>query len=192
MMTLRAVSFGLLVSQIGAIPALQPYASTPPSAVLPSVASTSTATASSQLDQLASFALNVTTEKVSNRTTQKRDGCTRHKLRVRREWRTLSNPQRRAFIDAILCLQQLPSQTPPEFAPGAKTRYDDFIATHINQTAQIHFTVRSRQPRFAPTDSSLNRERFSDGIGISSGSSSKRCATSAATQATSRKYTFID
>ncbi|PLN74794.1 putative tyrosinase [Aspergillus taichungensis] len=139
-MALRAVSIGLLVSQIGAIPALQPYASAPPNAVLPSVASTSTATASSQLDQLASFALNVTTEKVSNRTTQKRDGCTRNKLRVRREWRTLSNPQRRAFIDAILCLQQLPSQTPPEFAPGAKTRYDDFIATHINQTAQIHFT----------------------------------------------------
>lgn len=189
-MALRAVSFGLLVFQIGAIPALQPYASAPATAVLPSIASTSIATASSQLDQLASFALNVTTEKVSNRTTQKRNGCTRNKLRVRREWRTLSDPQRRAFIDAILCLQQLPSQTPPDLASGAKTRYDDFIATHINQTGQIHFTVRPQQLRSAPTDHS--RERFSDGIGTSSGSLNKRCVASVATQATTREYTSID
>lgn len=152
MMTLRAVSLGLLVSQIGAIPALQPYASAPATAVLPSVASTSTATASSQLDQLASFALNVTTEKILDHATRKRDGCTRDKLRVRREWRTLSAPQRRAFVDAILCLQQLPSQTPPDLAPGAKSRYDDFVATHINQTTRIHFTVRPRGSRLVPTD----------------------------------------
>lgn len=25
-------------------------------------------------------------------------------------------------------------------APGAKTRFDDFVATHINQTLSIHYT----------------------------------------------------
>jgi tyrosinase len=32
-----------------------------------------------------------------------------------------------------------PSKIPPGLAPGAKSRYDDFVATHINQTRTIHF-----------------------------------------------------
>lgn len=28
----------------------------------------------------------------------------------------------------------------PNRAPGAKSRYDDFVALHINQTTQIHMT----------------------------------------------------
>ena len=33
-----------------------------------------------------------------------------------------------------------PSKIPPGEAPGAKSRYDDFVAMHINQTLSIHFT----------------------------------------------------
>lgn len=35
-----------------------------------------------------------------------------------------------------------PSKSDPEFAPGARNRYDDFVAVHINQTTSIHGTVR--------------------------------------------------
>lgn len=38
------------------------------------------------------------------------------------------------------CLQSKPAKTPASVAPGAKTRYDDFVATHINQTLTIHYT----------------------------------------------------
>ncbi|KAJ6033027.1 hypothetical protein N7444_010798 [Penicillium canescens] len=34
----------------------------------------------------------------------------------------------------------LPSRTPSYQGPGAKTRYDDFVATHLNQTLFIHRT----------------------------------------------------
>ncbi|KAH7037046.1 uncharacterized protein B0I36DRAFT_313204 [Microdochium trichocladiopsis] len=33
-----------------------------------------------------------------------------------------------------------PSKIPEGVAPGAKSRYDDFVAVHINQTKTIHFT----------------------------------------------------
>lgn len=35
----------------------------------------------------------------------------------------------------------LPAKTPSDLAEGAKTRYDDWIVTHINQTLKIHGTV---------------------------------------------------
>lgn len=38
----------------------------------------------------------------------------------------------------MLCLQATPAKTPSELAPGAKTRYDDFVVAHINQTFYIH------------------------------------------------------
>jgi len=33
-----------------------------------------------------------------------------------------------------------PALTPASVAPGAKSRFDDFVATHINQTLAIHYT----------------------------------------------------
>jgi len=59
---------------------------------------------------------------------------------VRREWSTLSKTERRAYINAELCLMSKPSED-PSFAPGARTRYDDFVAVHINQTLFIHGTA---------------------------------------------------
>ncbi|KAF2226261.1 hypothetical protein BDZ85DRAFT_48082 [Elsinoe ampelina] len=57
----------------------------------------------------------------------------------RREWHDLSKRQRRQWIDAVLCLQKKPSKI-GESAPGARTRYDDFVAIHIQQTLTIHKT----------------------------------------------------
>ncbi|KAK0651127.1 hypothetical protein B0T16DRAFT_453629 [Cercophora newfieldiana] len=59
----------------------------------------------------------------------------------RREWSTLSSSQRIAYTNAIKCLMSKPSHLSPTLVPGAKTRYDDFLAVHINQTLSIHGTA---------------------------------------------------
>lgn len=59
---------------------------------------------------------------------------------IRTEWSTLKDTQKTAYINAVLCLQSKPSIS-GSLAPGAKSRYDDFVATHANQTLTIHGTV---------------------------------------------------
>lgn len=54
---------------------------------------------------------------------------------------TLSTLEKRNYIDAVLCLGKKPARTPAAIAAGAKSRYDDFVVTHIQQTRTIHFTV---------------------------------------------------
>ncbi|KAB8218613.1 hypothetical protein BDV33DRAFT_120832 [Aspergillus novoparasiticus] len=137
MVALQALSLGLLASQALAFPAASQQTAT---ATLPTTASSSTAVASSQLDQLANFAYNVTTDSVAGGSESKRGGCTLQNLRVRRDWRAFSKTQKKDYINSVLCLQKLPSRTPAHLAPGARTRYDDFVATHINQTQIIHYT----------------------------------------------------
>ncbi|KAF1999790.1 Di-copper centre-containing protein [Amniculicola lignicola CBS 123094] len=58
---------------------------------------------------------------------------------VRKEWRTLSKSARLNYLDAVHCLLSTPPLTPLSAAPGIRSRYDDFVATHINQTLSIHF-----------------------------------------------------
>jgi len=67
--------------------------------------------------------------------------CSLRNLRVRREWGTLSKKQRKDYIKAVKCLQEKPALTPSTLASGAKSRFDDFVATHINQTMTIHYTA---------------------------------------------------
>ncbi|CVK92024.1 related to monophenol monooxygenase (tyrosinase) [Fusarium proliferatum] len=69
-----------------------------------------------------------------------RKKCTIANADVRRDWKALSKKERKAYINAVLCLRQKPSKADPSFAPGARTRYDDFVAVHINQTRTIHAT----------------------------------------------------
>lgn len=63
---------------------------------------------------------------------------------VRKEWMTLSSKEKKAYISAVQCLMEKPSRSTDDYypAPGARSRYDDFVATHINQTFSIHATVR--------------------------------------------------
>jgi hypothetical protein len=67
--------------------------------------------------------------------------CTLDNVYVRREWGALSKQERKNYINAVLCLQKLPSKLDPVKFPGARTRYDDFVGVHINQTLSIHITV---------------------------------------------------
>jgi tyrosinase len=69
------------------------------------------------------------------------DHCSLRTLRFRREWGSLSEKQRKRYIKAVQCLQEKPARTPSTKASGAKTRFDDFVATHINQTMTIHYTA---------------------------------------------------
>jgi tyrosinase len=104
---------------------------------LPDFASSSMTVASSQLDQLGQFALDVTKNVIHHST----GNCTLETLRFRRDWRAFSTLEKKAYLESVLYLQALPARTPSMLAPGARTRYDDFVATHINQTDFIHRSV---------------------------------------------------
>ncbi|KAJ5894663.1 tyrosinase [Penicillium taxi] len=97
--------------------------------------------ASILVNQMAQYALNLTVDSLGNHSiTRHGKGCTRETLHVRRDWNVFTKPEKRNFIKAVLCLQKLPAKTPSHLAAGAKSRFDDFLATHINQTWWIHRT----------------------------------------------------
>lgn len=107
---------------------------------VPTVASTSSAKAEVQLQRLAEIARGIALSRVTH-TSNQHEKCTQQTIRVRRDWRTFTRQEKKAYINSVLCLRDLPSITPPDLAPGAKSRYDDFVVTHINQTQIIHYTV---------------------------------------------------
>jgi len=140
MVAFSALVLGALFSQAWAMPAASQDAAVSSSAT-PTAASTSLPVAAAQLDKLAELAFNTTTDNVSSDSDlEKRGGCTLGNLRIRRDWRTFSSKQKKSYISSVVCLQKLPSLTPSDLAPGARSRYDDFVATHINQTLGIHYT----------------------------------------------------
>lgn len=54
--------------------------------------------------------------------------------------RTLNTKEKHEYIDAVKCLASKPSQT-GNIYEGAKSRFDDFQATHIVNTDLIHYVV---------------------------------------------------
>jgi tyrosinase len=142
MVAIRTLSLALLLT--GALAMPSPQDASPSS--LPTAASSSPDVAASQLDQLSQYAYNVSTEDVSSSATKRSDTCSRSNLRIRRNWANYTTTQKKSYINAVLCLQQLPAKTPNTTAPGAKSRYDDFVATHIQQTLTIHYTVCPSKP----------------------------------------------
>lgn len=66
--------------------------------------------------------------------------CSIRNADVRRDWDSLKPAERKAYISAVQCLFSKPAKSDPATVPGAKTRYDDFVAQHINQTLSIHGT----------------------------------------------------
>lgn len=53
---------------------------------------------------------------------------------------TLSKKERKAYISAVQCFQKKKAKTPSNLIPGAISRFDDWVGTHINQTLGIHYT----------------------------------------------------
>ncbi|KAK3311883.1 hypothetical protein B0H66DRAFT_101945 [Apodospora peruviana] len=68
--------------------------------------------------------------------------CTLSRLQIRREWNMLSSAEKKDNIRGVKCLQSKLAKTHSSLVlvPGAKSRYDDFIATYINQTMTIRWT----------------------------------------------------
>jgi hypothetical protein len=71
------------------------------------------------------------------------NSCTAETVSVRKEWRSLSHEEKMAFVNAELCIMNLPGSTG---LPGALSRFDDFQAAHQQGTNttdgdQIHYTV---------------------------------------------------
>lgn len=83
-------------------------------------------------------------QKAETNSTLHRGNCTISNASIRRDWEWMTKQERKAYIDAVQCITSLPSKTDPKLVPGARTRYDDFVAQHINQTSTIHGTVRVR------------------------------------------------
>ncbi|PVH67724.1 putative tyrosinase, partial [Cadophora sp. DSE1049] len=92
------------------------------------------------LDQLSQQATDNEYAALSESTTKRSTQCTLRNLSVRKEWGTLSTTERVAYTNAVLCLQNKTASTPTSLIPGVRTRYDDFVGTHINQTLRIHYT----------------------------------------------------
>ncbi|KAF2214242.1 hypothetical protein CERZMDRAFT_66346 [Cercospora zeae-maydis SCOH1-5] len=65
--------------------------------------------------------------------------CRLEKAYRRKEWDSLRPQEKREYIQAVKCLQRKPALS-GGIAPGAKSRFDDFVATHVNQTMSIHNT----------------------------------------------------
>ncbi|KAF1812874.1 Di-copper centre-containing protein [Eremomyces bilateralis CBS 781.70] len=65
--------------------------------------------------------------------------CNFGKVMVRKEWGTMSQSQRKKYTDAVKCLYNRPSQSDPVLVPGARNRLDDFVATHLTFSNNIHF-----------------------------------------------------
>ncbi|KAG8159792.1 hypothetical protein KVR01_010429 [Diaporthe batatas] len=66
--------------------------------------------------------------------------CNAGNVVVRRSWHVFKRQERLDYIKAVKCLQSAESITPTELGSGIKTRFDDFVATHMNQTNDIHLT----------------------------------------------------
>ncbi|CAG8163098.1 unnamed protein product [Penicillium olsonii] len=59
----------------------------------------------------------------------------------RKEWGELTKSERIDYTDAVLCLQKKPQHLPREEYPGVRNRFDDFVATHINYTLNVHYSA---------------------------------------------------
>ncbi|CAN9439131.1 unnamed protein product [Alternaria alternata] len=75
-----------------------------------------------------------------NGTLERVGECSISTATVRKDWAFMSVNERKAYVSAVQCMYNAPSQSDPALVPGARTRYDDFVAQHINQTTTIHGT----------------------------------------------------
>lgn len=66
------------------------------------------------------------------------NNCTLENAAVRREWSDLSIDERKEYIAAVKCLMSKPAKAPKDEVPGALSRFDDFVATHMTMAPMLH------------------------------------------------------
>ncbi|KAJ5173389.1 hypothetical protein N7492_005982, partial [Penicillium capsulatum] len=141
MFILRLLTVGVLAAQPWAMPTTADRGLSTSTGPSPTAASSSTVEAAAQLEQLSKIALAAATKDLAEKQGHAKPGeCTVQTLRIRRNWHDFSRRERKNWINAQLCLQTRQPRTPSQKAPGVRTRYDDFVATHINQTMYIHYS----------------------------------------------------
>jgi len=90
--------------------------------------------AGDKVDQLAAASLPKLEEWLAK---NPQGNCTLETAIRRREWGDLSKQERKAYTDAVLCLQSKPPLT-GHLAPGARSRFDDYVVVHMQQTPINH------------------------------------------------------
>jgi hypothetical protein len=96
-----------------------------------------------------------------------------------------------AYIAAVQCLGKKPARTPAAIAAGAKSRYDDFVVTHVQQTMTIHFTVGIVLMMWCSKPDAHRATSF-PGIVILYGPTNKHSATSVDTKAPTHTTTGLN
>ncbi|KAJ5103928.1 N-acetyl-6-hydroxytryptophan oxidase ivoB [Penicillium argentinense] len=66
--------------------------------------------------------------------------CRPEETTVRKEWGEMLPAERTSYIKAIKCLTKKPPRLSTAEYPGVRSRFDDFAATHINQTLKVHYS----------------------------------------------------
>ncbi|KAF4479152.1 Tyrosinase-like protein orsC [Colletotrichum fructicola Nara gc5] len=69
-------------------------------------------------------------------------GCSLDTAIKRKEWSSLTIDERLQYINATRCLANKRPRYSMNEVPGTRSRYDDFVVTHIQQTLSIHFTAK--------------------------------------------------
>lgn len=92
------------------------------------------AAATADVQQADTDAVDVKQAVAAATTTTTTGTCARNRTRF--EWRNYQVSDRRAFVDAIACLQRLPSAG-ARYAPST-SRYEDFVQTHQVMTDRVH------------------------------------------------------
>ncbi|KAF2138744.1 uncharacterized protein K452DRAFT_276472 [Aplosporella prunicola CBS 121167] len=123
----------LFASIIGAVPTGVAQGTTWP---LSSLAAAKLNNTNAKYEDLVSHALSTAKDKVPFS-----EQCTPENLIVRKEWGDLTREEQIDYTNAVVCFQHKTANTPSHLVPGAKSRYDDFVASHINQTFFIHFSA---------------------------------------------------
>ncbi|KAL2115391.1 hypothetical protein VTJ04DRAFT_9646 [Mycothermus thermophilus] len=77
----------------------------------------------------------------SNAPATKPSKCSPETMMWRKEWTALTPEEKRSFIASVYCLSKFPSQTNETVrsqATGVRTRFDDFVLSHIVSTPFVH------------------------------------------------------
>jgi hypothetical protein len=95
---------------------------------------------------------------------------------------TFATAEKKSYIQAVKCLSKLPSKTPKAKCPGCKSRFDDFLGTHINQTFAVCSKVVIVYKNVAYLSRFTTLATSSDGTVTSLGHMSKHFALSVDTR----------
>ncbi|KAK8004739.1 Di-copper centre-containing protein [Apiospora arundinis] len=65
--------------------------------------------------------------------------CSLGTAQVRQDWENMSAPTRKSYVQAVQCLFNSKSKL-IQYGWPTKSRYDDFVAVHVNMTTTVHNT----------------------------------------------------